>query len=620
MKNFWCWSGAIAIWWMAVFLVQRIAFLAFSYRSLSDVPWTDILLCNVKALPMDLSAAGYFLLATSLVTAPLLFIDVRWPRRAANLLLLCFLAFSALINAIDIGLFEAWGTRLDRKAIGYLTFPKEAAAGIRTGWLIALLVLAGVQVLLFMKWFQRIDHQRAYSTGALPGRIITAVTFPLICFLAARGGPQDDPINKSWAYFSRYHVLNLAALNGVWNALEIAVEPAQVVENPYVSIPMEEAERMFRQQHPTGRGPSRSILKTERPNVLVVLLESWSADIIEPLGGDSGVAPRFTELAKDGLLFTNFYSTGFRTEQGLCALLSAFPSQPKTTIIRNFGKFDRLPSVVKTLGTAGYSSTYWYTGNVEFANTRAYLEAMGFERVHDEHSFPIIRRTDWGAYDEELFAFHLRTTGTERQPFFHVLMTATSHEPFNAPVDEGFHGRNEPQLYRNTVHYTDRCLGDFIDKAKKQDWYANTLIVIVADHGHYLPRYRDHSSAARHRIPFLLTGGALRDELRGATDSTYACHTDFATTLLAQLNLPHEAFEWSRDAFDPDVPHDAFWTFNEGFGIADSSQAVVFDEVGNRVVELRDSSDTKDRDRDRLLGDGKARLQVLLDRYIGFNQ
>ncbi len=179
-------------------------------------------------------------------------------------------------------------------------------------------------------------------------------------------------------------------------------------------MPMDEAERIFRQQYPPGRGPARSILETERPNVLIVLLESWTADIIEPLGGDSGVAPRFTELANDGLLFTNFYSTGFRTEQGLCALLSAFPSQPKTTIIRNFGKFDRLPSVVKTLGDAGYSSTYWYAGNVEFANTRAYLEAMGFDRVLGENSFPITKRTDWGAYDRSSSPSISREASKER--------------------------------------------------------------------------------------------------------------------------------------------------------------------------------------------------------------
>lgn len=618
MKNYWRWYGALLAWWMVLFLFQRIAFLVFAFRAVNVASWRDILLSNVKALPMDLSASGYLLMVVWLISVPLLFKEVPFLRRVSGWFLIIALAFSAVVSAVDIGLFEAWGSRVDRKAIGYLAFPKEAAAGIRPSWILLLVAFAGLQLFLFVKWYRRIDHGRDYRTGGYPGRISTALAVPLVCLLAARGGPQDDPINKSWAYFSRHGVLNLAAVNSLWNVLEIAVEPAQLQANPYSFMAREDAERIFRQQHPPGNGPARSIFKSARPNVLVVLLESWTADIIEPLGGDSGVAPRFTEMARDGMLFTNFYSTGFRTEQGLCALLSAFPSQPKTTIIRNFGKFDRLPSLVKSLGTAGYSSTYWYAGNIEFANTRAYLEAMGFDKVHDEHSFPISKRTDWGAYDEELFAFHLKEAGQDRRPFFHLLMTATSHEPFDAPVHEGFEGNDQPQMYRNTVHYTDRCLGSFLDSAKTRDWYDNTLVLIVADHGHYLPNYLDQSSAARHRIPFLITGGALRDELRGATDSTYACHADFASTLLSQLGLAHGEFEWSHDVFDPTIPHDAYWTFNEGFGIADSVQTVVYDAVGQRITEVRDS--VRIVDRDRLLREGQARLQVLLDRYIGFNQ
>ncbi len=618
MKNYWRWTAWLLVWWMGIFLFQRIAFLAFSHHALNGVPWKEILQANVKALPMDLSATGYILLVVWLLTVSLLFKEVPAARIAARWFLLAMFGATAVVAAADIGLFNAWGSRLDRKAIGYLAYPKEAAAGLRAGWTLLLIAFAAMHVLLFVALYRRIDHGASCNSGTIGSRMTTAVVIPLLCLLAARGGPQDDPINKSWAYFSRHSVLNLAAVNGLWNVLEIAVEPSQLAANPYAYLPAEEAELIFRRQHPAGIGPARSILETKRPNVLIVLLESWTADIIEPLGGESGVAPRFTELATDGLLFTNFYSTGFRTEQGLCALLSAFPSQPKTTIIRNFGKFDRLPSVVKSLGAQSYSSTYWYAGNIEFANTRAYLEAMGFDRVHDEHSFPTTKRTDWGAYDEELFAFYLREAGKEKQPFFHIVMTSTSHEPFNAPVDEGFPGKYEPQMYRNTVHYTDRCLGALLDSAKTKDWYANTLVVVVADHGHYLPNYLDQSSAARHRIPFLLTGGALRDDLRGMRDSTFGCHVDLAATLLAQLGVAHDQFEWSRDLFDTSVPHDAYWTFNDGFGIADSAQTVVFDAVGQRVKETREP--TRTADRDRLLRDGQARLQVLLDRYIGFNQ
>jgi phosphoglycerol transferase MdoB-like AlkP superfamily enzyme len=522
------------------------------------------------------------------------------------------------VAVADIGLFEAWGTKLDRKAISYLAYPKEAMATMTPLRLVLSLLFIVLESWVAIILLKRIDHHRDLRAGTLGGRIGAAVLLPALCVLAARGGPQDLPIDKSWSWYSRHPALNLAALNGMWNLMEIGVEPAELENNPYVVLPAEEAQRIFASLHPKGNGPAQRIAKTERPNVLLIMLESWSADIIEPLGGDSGVAPQFTRACTDGILFTGMRSTGFRTEQGLCALLSAFPSQPKTTIIRKFGKFDQLPSVVKDLGAAGYSTRYYYAGDVSFANTRAYLAAMGFDVIHDEHSFAIKQRTRWGAFDEELFDFHLRDAVTAKEPFFQIIMTSTSHEPFNAPVHEGFDGPSEPMMYKNTVHYTDRSLGAFLDAAKQQPWYANTLIVICADHGHYMPRNLQHHSEARHRIPFLITGGALRDELRGTTNATYGSHVDFAATILGQLGLPHDRFDWSRDLYDPSVPHSAFWTFNDGFGLADSVQTVVFDETGQQVIELRDSARTADEQ--RLLRDGKAQLQVLIDRYMAFDQ
>jgi phosphoglycerol transferase MdoB-like AlkP superfamily enzyme len=168
------------------------------------------------------------------------------------------------------------------------------------------------------------------------------------------------------------------------------------------------------------------------------------------------------------------------------------------------------------------------------------------------------------------------------------------------------------------VHYTDRCLGAFLDSVKTQPWYANSLIFVVADHGHSLPHNLPQYSAARHRIPFLVTGGALSPQLRGTQNNTYGSQADFPVTLLAQLGLPHSQYPWGRDLFSNAAPHQAFWTFNNGFGIADSTQEVVFDDNGKRVIELRDSSRTADAQ--RLLHTGKAELQLLLDRYMEFDQ
>ncbi len=617
MKAYFRYFGILTVLFFGIFFAQRHLFLAFGHEALHGISMHDILESHWRALPMDLSTTGYVLLVVSLLSLPLLFTEIPWLRRATRIFLVAFIICSALVNVVDIGLFDAWGVRIDRKALSYLRYPKDVIGATSPGRIALLLLVATVQSMLFIFLLKRIDDQRSYLTGSKASRAVAAVLMPVLCIIAMRGGPQDDPINKSWSWFSTRTVLNLAAMNGMWNLMEIAVEPAEFTSNPYAYIPKEKADREFAMLHPQTGAPTTRILKSERPNVLLILLESWTADVIGPLGGDSGVAPQFTRLCKDGLLFTNFYSTGFRTEQGLCALISGFPSQPTTTIIRKFGKFDRLPSVVRTLDSAGYSSRYYYAGDVSFANTRSYLEAMGFDKVYDEAAFPIKRRTRWGAYDEELFDFHLRDAKTARTPFFQIIMTSTSHEPFDAPVKEGFSG-SDANLYRNTVHYTDRCLGTFLDSAKKQAWYDNTLIFIVADHGHYLPHNLPQYSAARHRIPFLITGGALKDELRGKRDNTFGCHVDFPVTLLAQLDLSHSRYPWGRDLFSNATPHQAFWTFNNGFGIADSTQQVVFDDNSKRVIELRDSSRTGDEE--RLLHAGKAQLQVLLDRYIEFDQ
>ncbi|MBK7944291.1 MAG: LTA synthase family protein [Flavobacteriales bacterium] len=361
------------------------------------------------------------------------------------------------------------------------------------------------------------------------------------------------------------------------------------------------------------------IANVERPNVLLVLLESWTADVIAPLGGEGLVTPGFTRLCEEGLLLTNFYSTGFRTEQGLCAVISGFHSQPKTTIIRQYGKFDRLPSLVSALDSAGYTSTYWYAGDAVFANTRSYLESMGFDTIHDERSFPITRRTEWGAYDEELFAYHARSTRHAKEPFFHTLMTSTSHEPFDVPLDEGFPGNEYAQRYRNSVHYTDRALASFIDSCKTQSWWNRTLMLIMADHGHFLPKHRSSHEAERHRIPFLITGGALRDELKGQRTDDFGSHVDVPATVLGQLDLPAARFPWSRDLFNPRDAHFAYWTFDDGFGIADAQQMLVFDNLGQRRLQLRDSAASESLNQ-QLETRGKALEQVLLDRYISLSQ
>ena len=609
----------LLILWIGIFLLQQTCFLYFDIGKLDGLTTDAITYSYQRALAMDVAAACYVLLPVGLLCSILLFKEIHWIRRAVVWYLGTMIVLSAFVNIVDIGLFHSWGTKVNHKALSYIAFPNDAMGAVAGAPVGQLLVVMAAQIIVAFFMLSRIDHKRSIILQRTWQRFAAMMLTITLLLIGMRGGPQDDPIDRSWSYHSAFPILNLAALNGVWNVIVLLAEPPELTTNPYTYMPIEQAEQRFAELHPKIQDQVGRILTVQKPNVIMVMLESWTADVVGVLGGDSGVTPGIDRLAKDGLLFTNFYSTGFRTEQGLCALISGFPSQPKTTIIRQYGKFDRLPSIVQTLDSSGYNSAYYYAGDAVFANTRAYLESMGFDIVHDEYSFPIKQRTRWGAFDEELFNFHLRENTTAREPFFHTIMTSTSHEPFDAPVNEGFPGNSEAQRYRNTVHYTDRVLANFIDSCKQQPWYANTVIIIVADHGHFLPYDRPNFSAARHRIPFLITGGALLPEFRGTTNATYGSHVDLATTLLTQLGMNSDRFTWSKDLFDPILPHFAFWTFDDGFGIANSQQGLVYDNLADRLLERRDTSISKDAN-DALVRDGQALEQVLLKEYLELSQ
>lgn len=609
----------ILLFWIALFTVQHSSFLFWSAQQYHGIELGALIATYRHGLPMDIATACYLTLPLALMSIPLLYKEFPAMRSVMKAYMGLMVVLTAFISVCDIALFTSWGTRINHKALSYLRYPEEAvgaAAGAPIG---QLTVVFTAQCILAFLALSRIDHQRSFHSTLGWQRVTLPALLPVLLLIGMRGGLQDYPIDRSWSYHSDKPLLNLAALNGVWNVIVLMAEPPEFERNPYSFMDDEEAMARYMALHPEPSGDVQKILTTERPNIVIVLLESWTADVVGALGGDPGVTPGFDRLATEGLLFTNAHSTGFRTEQGLCALVSGFPSQPRTTIIRQYGKFDRLPSMMDVLDSVGYRSAYYYAGDVSFANTRAYLEAMGFDHVHDENSFGIERRTRWGAYDEELFGFHLRDARNAREPFLHMIMTSTSHEPFDVPVDEGFPGASDPQKYRNSIHYTDRTLAAFIDSCKTQAWYDRTLFIIVADHGHFLPHYRGNHSQERHRIPLLFTGGALEPGMRGTTNATYGGHVDLVSTLLHQLDLDARKFEWSKDLFAEDVPHFAFWTFDDGFGIADEIQTQVMDNVSGIILQRKDSLSEPDHDREQL-SNGKALEQVLLDQYIRLSQ
>nr|WP_257873431.1 sulfatase-like hydrolase/transferase [Hymenobacter sp. J193] len=184
-----------------------------------------------------------------------------------------------------------------------------------------------------------------------------------------------------------------------------------------------------------------------------------------------------------------------------------------------------------------------------------------------------------------LFRRVLDDLGRQRQPFFVTAFTLSSHEPFDVPMRTRFPGSDEATLFRNSVYYTDHTLGQFLRAARQQPWWSNTLVVLVADHGHPQPGGTPNYAPAKFRIPLLLTGGALRPEARGRVVRTIGSQTDVAATLLAQLQLPATAYAFSRNVLAADSASAfAFYCFTDGFGLITPRGPVTFDNAARQPI------------------------------------
>ena len=496
-------------------------------------------------------------------------------------------AVLSILVMADADLYRVWGFRLDATPLQYLDTPGEMAATATSAPLVMLfsiigLIMLGTWVLYkgvvgplpeLPAWFGR-------GRAALAGLLYVA-----LLVLPMRGGTQQIPVNQSDVYFSEIPFANHAALNPIWNVSD-ALLRLHDERPPRPFMADSTATRLVARLYPPVAAPLGPTLLTEsRPNVLFIILESFTAKFVGCVGGEAGVTPILDSLARTGVLFNSIYAAGDRSQKGLVALLSGYPNQPTTSIIKYPRKTAHLPHLAHSLAAAGYHSRYYYGGELAFANMKSYLRTAGYEQLIERSDF---RQQDqnskWGAHDHVLFNRLLTDLPQQKAPFFTTAFTLSSHEPYDVPIAAKFPGKKEADLFRNSVYYADFALGNFIKVASQQPWWAHTLVVLVADHGHALPGNSPNDDPLKFHIPLVLAGGALRPEVRGQVVTQIGSQTDVAATLLGQLRLPATDYRWSRDLLRPQQVPFAFYCYTDGFGTVTPSGTLTFDNVGRRVT------------------------------------
>ena len=562
--------------------------------------WIDVLW---HGLTLDMTVAGYVTALPILVT--LLSLWLRLPEKVWRGVLTTWFVLvavtTAVIFAVDVALYEHWGFRIDSTVLIYLADPEEAMASVDF-WLGVRQTLLAAAYAAGMIWvYHRIlgvfDGRpvgwRVASLGSLA--VVMLAGFD---FLAIRGGTGASVANVSKVYFSSTQFLNHAATNPVFSFLASLGDRVDYAdEYPFFDEAVRAAKFDALRGNGPAAGPTEPVLNTARPNVVIVILESFARTVMDAEVGGESVMPYMQRLKGEGIWFENFFANSFRTDRGEVAILSGFPAQTRMSIMKLPAKSRNLPSIARSLAGEGYATSFAYGGDLNFTNQSSYMYATGWQELIWQKDLRFdAPAADWG-YDDALmcdwFADRVIALSDAGKPFLAGLLTLSSHTPFDVPYSKF------DDKVLNAMAFSDECVGKMIDRLKASPAWKDLLVVLVADHGYPYPRTLTYNEPLRHRIPMIWTGGAVA---RPRVVEDYAAQIDIAATLLAQLGVAHDDFDYSKDIFAPTPPRKfAYYTFNDGFGVVDASGEAVWDATADRAVTATNSE---------LLDVGRTMLQT----------
>jgi len=596
----------MALFWFSFMIIGRVAFLLYNHSYTGQLTTYEIIQTFLYGIRMDASICGYFLAFTGLMLMLSSFFRGLWVYYVFTTLTLILLFFSCFVVMVDLEIYHHWGFRLHPVIIFY--FNMEGAKSGETAAVIKLIAIfiAGFSLFTWV-YFRFIAPYFRYMEPTTYRSGLVMLGIAGLMFIPIRGSFTVAPMNTGFVYFHNTKTYaNHAAINVVWNFLYNLQKTN--VQYPESFHDKADAEQRFTKLYPEN-DTTIQLLNTKRPNIILIILESFTADVIEPLGGRKDISPNLNRLCSEGILFDNFYATGDRTDKGLIGVLSGYPAQPRTSIIRYPNKTQNLPSLTGSLRKLGYQSSFLYGGDVNFANFRSYLTSSGFDHITAIEDFPAEQNVSkWGVHDHFMLEHALSEIDTAHAPFFKAILTLSSHEPFDVPMTRFIQGNDIESLFLNACHYTDKSVGDFIASAKTKPWWNNTLIVITADHGHPLPGNKELTDTRRFKIPLLMLGGAIRKD---TVVHTLAGQTDIINTLLAQLDKPDPAFRFSKNIMGNHAEPFAAYFFNDGFGFLRPDKAMLYDNPGKRFIKT--TGDPTDDD----MRTGKAYVQTL---YSDYNQ
>lgn len=594
---------------VVLFVLQKPLFLFLEKGSATqpvDNIFTELPAVIWHGLPLDLSMAGYLSVIPGFLSIAVVWLKRDLVKPIMNIYFIIaslFITCSFLLNA---SLYPYWKYPLDSTPLFYFfTSPADAIASVSI-WQVILSIVILI-VLTIGVWFtlrMRGEKHRRYSRysygygGIGSGKrnrfddfdrhrgrtSIILLLLTGLLFLPIRGGITVSTMNTGQAYYSQNAYLNHSAVNPLFSLFE-SITHQEDFASQYRFMKDKEADKIFASMTSTSDKNTYPLLneatfKKGTPDILIVIMESFANDIMPSMGSYKDVAVCLDSIAQQSILFTRFYANSFRTDRGMVSILSGYPAQTTTSIMRYPRKTSQLPSIARNLVKyKNYKTTYYYGGDADYCNMRSYLVSQGYQHIISDANFPIEDKiSKWGVPDHILAAKmmeDIKAQQNEKRPMLRILQTSSSHEPFEVP----YHRLKDKRL--NAFAYTDSVMGAIVREYRKLPRWKNTLIVFVPDHvGGYKENLNDHDRS-RYQIPLILAGGAISRPMKvGIIGSQH----DIAATLLGQLGVEHREFTFSKNMMSDATPKFAFFAVNDAFGVVSEENSLIYDNRAKRIV------------------------------------
>ncbi len=562
----------LIFFWIICFDVHRIFFSIHHFSKIKTIGFGNWMATFIYSIRLDFGTACalsafpvIFILLKNHFNSPVL-------RKLFKITVFFLFIIISLIHAGETVAYSEWNHKLTSRVFMHLSNPDEVTRTANYGMIIWFIIHFLIEFIIgrfiFRKLFPKTEPFIAPKTNYwIVGIPITCLILSLQ-FLALRGGWQQIPLNIDSAAFSNQAIANDVSINSnYFFSKSYLLYNRSEIDSWLPKVNKKKAKKAVDSWFAYPKEHSNQFLTTTRPNIVVIVLEGWSAQAISAFGNVKNSTPSFDKLISEGYFFDNIYATATTSEIGNSTIFSGNPSIPEVSISMQPEKHRKLYCLNQDVESWGYHSSYIFSGDLKYGNIGSYFMEHGFDVIKDEADFPSsLPRGKLNFFDKDLYSFLLDEINSNKKPFLQCAFTGSTHSPYDQPNGKGKVFTGEEKDYMNSIVYSDNCLGEFINKCKKFPWYKNTLFVFISDHGHATAAETSPTNSAFYKIPLLFYGEVIDEKYKGKRNHFIGSQGDLAATLIHQMKGETKHYPWSKDMMNPLAPQFAFHSIVRGYG------------------------------------------------------